>query len=334
MAQPKMSILRANTLELHYWFKDDTHTMDAIIQNKCEFEFLGVIKEVAANFDIEISIETEPLADGGLRRWFKVITKSENKSPVITTALITALVTGIFVTPLTTSISKVTENIVNKFFEDEELKLLEKEKLKEEIENIKLDTELKRQKLSQNNVIVKKRSNFYEALNKYPKVHQFSINLADENKHQLSEDKFIPRENFQEYVLVSDSLEPKIVDHAIIEIISPVLKKGNYKWKGIYDGVVRSFNMKSSEFKALVQSGKIEFKNGSAIDCLLEIERKLNNEGIEEFTNFNIKRVNHYFEDAKPVETLEGKVHRQKQEADKQQLKLAFSKDNDGQAEK
>ena len=334
MAQPEMSILRANTLELHYWFKDDTHTMDAIIQNKCEFEFLGVIKEVAANFDIEVLIETEPLADGGLRRWFKVINKSENKSPVITTALITALVTGIFVTPLATSISKVTENVVNKLFEDEELKSLEKEKLKEEIENIKLDTELKRQKLNQNNAIIKKRSNFYEALNKYPKVYQFSVHHTDETKNQISEGKLIPRESFKEYVLVSDSLEPKIIDNAIIEIISPVLKKGNYKWKGIYDGVVRSFNMKSSEFKALVQSGKIEFKNGSAINCLLEIERKLNNEGLEEITNYNIKRVNHYFEDANPIETAEGKQHRQKKEADKQQLKFAFNKGNDGLAEK
>lgn len=38
-------------------------------------------------------------------------------------------------------------------------------------------------------------------------------------------------------------------------------QKGNYQWRGIYNGEALSFNMKSNEFKTLVQSGNIEFKN-------------------------------------------------------------------------
>lgn len=329
MVQPTLSFLNANTLELHYWFSDETHTMNAVIQNKCEYEFLGIIKEIAFTFDAEIIIETEPLADGGLRRVFKVITKSEKKSAIITTAMITALATSIFVTPITITITKVTEKVIESIYEDKELKELEKEKLKKEIINLKTDTEFKLHRLNQSHVVVKRRSNFYETLENYPKVNQVSIVIEDEKKNRISKERFVDRQNFKEFILVSDILEPKEIDDAVIEIISPVLKKGNYKWRGIFNGEIISFSMKSNEFKTLVQTGQVEFKNGSAIICLLEVESRINNEGIIEITNYNIIRVNKYFEHDKPVETAEGKHHRHKKEADKQQFKLPFNKNDD-----
>src|SRR5690606_712848 len=131
---------------------------------------LGIIKEIASKFDAEIIIETEPLAEGGLKRWFKVVTKGENKNATITTAIIVSLATALFITP----IGKVTEKIVEKIFEDSELLELEKEgkklqnkKLKLEIEELKQKTEKNAEQLNHNNVIRKKKSNFYETLEKY-----------------------------------------------------------------------------------------------------------------------------------------------------------------------
>jgi len=86
--------------------------------------------------------------------------------------------------------------------------------------------------------------------------------------------------------------EPIVDENAIIEIVSPILKKGNYKWRGIYKGVPLSFNMKSNEFKTLVQTGKVEFKNGSTINCVLEINRKMNSDGEEIITGYDIISVN------------------------------------------
>ena len=77
-------------------------------------------------------------------------------------------------------------------------------------------------------------------------------------------DNEIKREEFQKYILVSNELETFVDEKAIVEIVSPVLKKGNYQWRGIYNGEALSFNMKSNEFKTLVQSGNIEFKNWDA----------------------------------------------------------------------
>lgn len=41
------SVLSWNTIELHYWFNDDSHTMNAVVFNKCEYEFLGIAKVIA-----------------------------------------------------------------------------------------------------------------------------------------------------------------------------------------------------------------------------------------------------------------------------------------------
>jgi len=330
-----------NTLELHYWFNDDSHSMNAFVQNKCEYEFLGILKEIANTFEVELIIETEPFGEGGLLRRFNIFTlNSENKNN-LKLAIVSALVLGVFITPITTSVLKTTEHIIDKIFEDEEQKEIEKnkskseieknnaetEKIKAETENLKLDAEAKRQKLFNNTIIKKKRSNFYEVLDREPKVNQFSIQSKN-STHKLGfEEMFVVKNNFKEFILISDDLETEKIDNAIIEIITPVLKKGKYRWIGIYNGEPQSFNMKSIEFKTLVQTGKIEFKNGSSINCLLEVRKKINNEGVEQISGYDIVRVNNYFENDKPVETPEGKQHRQKLEADKQQVKMNFNLD-------
>lgn len=325
----KISIIDGNTVEVHYWFNDNTHLMDAFIQNRCEYELLGIIKEISNTFKIEIIVETEPLENGGLRRWFKLASKEENKKATITTAIATALLTTILVTPLSTTITKLTEKAIEKIFEDPELKDLEKQKLKLEIEKLKQETGYNIQTLDKNNVVKKKKSNFYDSLDKYQKVDKVTFILADKNKKPI-EEKTVPRATFKEFILVTDELEPEDYDDIVIEIISPVLKKGNYKWMGIYKGEPVPFSMKSKEFKELVQKGEVQFKNGTSINCSLTIKKKIDNEGIEKITNIEVNRVNHYFENDKPIETPEGRTHRKKKEAEKQQLNLfAINNDSD-----
>ncbi len=316
-----------NTIELHYWFHDETHLMDALIQNRCEYEFLGILKEIASTFKVEITIETEPLANGGLKRLFKIASKDVNKNTIIVT-LITSLLAAIIVTPIATSISKTTEILIQKLFEDSELKELEKEKLKLEIEKLKQETRSNILKLDSSNVVKKKRSNFYESLDNYPKIEKVTFIASGENQASLLEEQTVFRAEFKQFILVTDDLEPSEEDNAIIEIISPVLKKGAYKWMGIYNGENVSFSMKSKEFKNLIQTGQVQFKNGTSINCLLTIKKKIDNEGIEKIISIEVPRVNHYFENDKPVETSEGKKHRRKKEYERSQTEL-FSSNQD-----
>lgn len=318
-----------NNLEVHYWFVDDSHTMDAFIYNKCEYELLGIARELGKTFRVELFLETEPLAEGGLKHWLRIALKKENKNASITVALISGLFLSVIFTPISTSISKVAEIFIERMFEDKELKELEKHKLKLEIAKLKQEVSVGIAAIDSNNIIKKKKSNFYETLNSYPKVTKVSFLTIDRQKNSTSQEYTIHKQDFDEYILTTDELEPTEHDNAIIEIISPVLKKGKYKWMGIYEGEPVPFSMRSTEFKQLVQSGKIQFKNGTSINCQLTIKKKIDSEGIERIISIEVNRVNHYFENDKPIETSEGRQHRHQKEADKAQLKLFAKKEDE-----
>jgi len=58
--------------------------------------------------------------------------------------------------------------------------------------------------------------------------------------------------------------------------------------------------MKSNEFKTLIQTGDVHFINGFAINCRLITRKKVNTEGEDRITGYEIVPVNHYFENDKP----------------------------------
>lgn len=114
--------------------------MNALIQNKREFEFLSIVTEIGKTFEIDLIIETEPIAEGGIRRWFKLVSKNEKKKQAISIGVISALVISVVVTPLNTAITKTVEILLENILEDE----VDKEIKKEELEGKKLDNEEKR----------------------------------------------------------------------------------------------------------------------------------------------------------------------------------------------
>ena len=143
--------------ELHYWFNDGSHTMNAIVFNKCEYEFLGIVKEIAQKLKIELDVETEPLQEGGLRSWFKFSSKDKNALKV---GVMLYLVTNVLGTPLTTTIDELTRMAIQSVFESEEVKLLKEQKqiaeLKYDIAKIEAETEKLAQSIDEN--IVKKKT--------------------------------------------------------------------------------------------------------------------------------------------------------------------------------
>lgn len=317
-----MSILEGNTIELHYWFNDGSHTMSATTLNKCEYEFLGIAKEIAKKLKVDIEIETEAVGEGGLRSWLKF--KSKEKS-TLKIGIILYLLTNVLGTPITTTIDELTRVAIQSVFESEEIKQLKEQKqiaeLKYDIAKLEAET-YKLSRTIDENVVKKRRSNYYESLNSCNKIDKVSISIMDSSKKNVYFQKEVMKRDFLNYIMTSDDVEPDNDENAIIEIVSPVLKKGKYKWTGIYNGEVIIFSMKSNEFKTLVQTGKIQFKNGSAINCHLIINKKVNAEGEVRISGYEVILVNHYFENDKPVETPEGKRKRQTKEYEQQQMSL------------
>jgi hypothetical protein len=280
-------------LQLHYWFSDKSHTMDALVYNKCEREVLELTKAVAKVCEVAIKMETEPSGKGGLKSWLALIPRYPKKTSAAKMKLVTALVG--------TVIAAHDQKIAN------ELMAIWMDKLSEVNDNIDVEKEEVRKKLlllEQNGVVKKRRSNLYDLLRKYAKVKSFSVALTDELKKPLTEEQLVEREAFKFFVLSANAMAPQILENASIEIISPVLVSGKQKWKGMYKGTLISFVMKAEEFMTMVQSGKVEFKSGSTIVCTLQIEKKMTATGTEKITNYYITSVNSYEEKGKPAEKI------------------------------
>lgn len=300
-----------SNIEIHYYLRDSSHSLDAFIHNRAQFEFLAIAREIASAMDFDLQIEVYPLAEGGIKQYFKLLTKGVRQ---ISIGVITALITNFIITPLT--------QWSNKIFEDQELSELNREKLRLEIKNLNLDAKLKEAKLGENQKLAIHKSRLYRELQKSSKIEKISVQAADANREILIPEKVVLQEHFPEYILDSNVLPPIHEEHAEIEIISPVLKNGNYKWRGIYSGMPISFSMRSHEFKSKVLAGEINFKNGFSIDCHLIQKRELDENGNEKIKGYIVNRVNRYFVNDIPIETEEGRKKRIADENDANQLWL------------
>ncbi|SHE63545.1 hypothetical protein [Vibrio gazogenes] len=120
----------------------------------------------------------------------------------------------------------------------------------------------------------------------------------------------VKRTDFKRFILHSNVLPVQIEDEAVIEIISPVLKAGKHKWKGVYQGESISFSMNDKDFKNDVLTEKISFTHGASIKCVLHIHRKLDEIGEVAITGYSVETVIENGHEGILLETAQGKNHR------------------------
>jgi hypothetical protein len=323
----EVMILRNTDFEgiaIRYQFSDGSHSMDARVFNYCEKQVIDILYAVATSYDMKIKVETLPLEDGSLLSFLKIDSSTGKKVANILFTIFLSVVANLITDEIKNKPKDTAQIVFEQVMQDPVVQELLKEKTKEELRKEELELKKANDRLQttlEENKLKKKKSEFYKALEGYDKVKEVSFYKVREGRDNPPF-KTIERKNFEDFILDSDELEPSIIEGARIEIISPVLKKGKYKWNGIYDGTPIPFSMRSVEFKELVQSGQIVFKNGSAIVCVLVVKRKLDSEGNEKITGYEVSRVDSYELDGIATETLEGRRKRQKEKADKQQLSL------------
>lgn len=315
----KQEIL-ANKLELHYYFddSDDSHTMNAFVRNRCEFELLQIYTELQKELELDVKVETEAFEEGGLIELWTLL--ADNSIQI--TLLLIALSQVLSRVPIRKS--KLEQKDLKLSIEERNLnikalkrELKEKEPEKITIQNLNLI-------IDSNPKVLKHLSNYFKQLYNYPKVKRISTTKLSLNKKKTEEPKFISRTDFDKFVIESDELESEIDENATIEIISPVLKKGKYKWKGVYSkiGEAVDFYMKDKIFKQSVVAEGIEFKNGTFIDCILEKSRNINEVGEIYTSAYSVLTVLKKHYENIVVETPQGKKYRREKEAEKQQLEL------------
>lgn len=311
-------------IAIRYQFFDGSHSMDARVFNYCEKQAIDIIYAVATSYGLKIKVETLPLENGSLLSFLKINSFTGEKAANILFTIFLSVVANLITDAIKNKPKETAQIVFEQVMQDPEVQELLRAKTKEEIRKEEHDLKTANNRLQatlEENKLKKKKSEFYKTLEGCDKVKEVSFYKVKEGKDNPPF-RTIERKNFEKFILDSDELEPCIIEGARIEIISPVLKKGKYKWNGIYNGEAIPFTMRSVEFKELVQSGQIVFKNGSAIVCVLVIKRKLDLEGNEKITGYEVLRVDSYELDGIPTETPEARRKRQKEEADKLQLSL------------
>lgn len=171
----------ADKLELHYYFNDDSHSMNAVVRNKCEAEVLAILIEIAETLSISMDISSEVVRAGGLRDFWKLLGKNNNQ---ITVLLVIA----------TIILSRIPMNDPEIDALEKEIKQLTIEEKKLNIKKLKLELQDKTvqqvdkkvigkvaRHVDKNLKIVKRRSNLYSQLSSYHKITQVVVNALDSN---------------------------------------------------------------------------------------------------------------------------------------------------------
>jgi hypothetical protein len=163
--------------------------------------------------------------------------------------------------------------------------------------------------LTRNLKIIKRKSNFYAELSKKQTVSKIGFSVLDSDFIPQSEERQVERKDFRKYVLNSNKLKAEEVE-AEIEIVSPVLKEGRYKWKGIYNDQSIGFDMLDLSFKDMVLLDNIPFQHGSSILCILRIGRELDEVGDVRIIGYAVTTVIEKIDGSSSIETSQGKTYR------------------------
>lgn len=320
----------AQRLEVHYHLKDGAHSMNAFVRNKSEAEALAAFQYMADQLGFAVLIESVAYTEGGLREIWKFVPK---KDRVALASLIVSLL-GVMV------------NIWNAPPKpDKELERAQKELLlltiqEKKLTNEKLEGEIRRsaphaaqavaaehpkaaplteaspatspEKVSlQMDLRVRtRRSNFYKALLPYDRVIGVGFGVIPEGASEPDNEAFVPRARFSDFILHTDKLPSEIVPDAIIEIVAPVIRAGDIQWKGVWRDEMIGFSMGDKAYKEMVLRREVSFQHGNAIECVLEIEKKLDVTGEPKVTGYTVSTVLAKIEGEVTTETAQGRAKR------------------------
>ncbi len=268
MEENNLEYIKQN-FQIHYYFDDNSHSMNAFVRNAMEKDFLNFINEIGNILDIKIKLESQAREEGGL------------KENIIICLIGSALC---YFAPAVNNILTFYLTEQNKLQNaDLKLKDLDLKLKEEELKNKKTQNEYIK-KIEENHKIYRLLSNFYKKVENYEKIKKIGYQFNNSNE------LIIEREQFKSFI-IEENKDIETIEEAEIEIISPVLKEGKYKWRGIYNGEKIDFSMGDSGFKNAVIRQEYNFINGTTINCQLEISKTFDDYGEEIKTSYRVKKV-------------------------------------------
>lgn len=293
--------------EIHYYLSDESHSMSALIRNRCEAEFIAVVLEASEILGIKLDLECEALREGGIREVWKALGDNSTQIALLISTL--ALVWSF--------IPHTDQELIDLQKEDLRLSIEQRkkelEKVNEDIKNEEVTIETvnaAKNLVYESHKVVTRKSNFYKALSNYEKVTKVGFSELSASDIRLSSEMIVPRQDFTKVIVTSHELKPLKDSSAFIEIVAPVLKEGRSKWKGVYKGESISFSMNDNEFKNSVISKELSFKNGDGILCVLFIHKKIDELGEIITSGYSVEVVLENKQGVLSKETNQGRSYR------------------------
>lgn len=306
----------ARNIEFHYFVANEKHSMDAKLLNECNKDVLQIIDFLLKEFGYDIKIETLALSEGGVRQIWKLLGKNGVQLQVIL-GIITLLMVLVPQKKELSDLEKTNIVLQNKKLE------LEIKKLQSEVEFKEILKDEEVIEISNTIEVDTNRSKFYKKLDNNPEIEKIEINIQDENyrpifTHQISRNQFV------DYVLISEDLPDEIDDNAEIHIIAPILINRKYKWKGLYNNDVIDFYVNDSSFKDDINECNIAFQAGTKIEGKLATRRKFEENGSIKITSYALDEVYSVVSSDNIFLTVSGKKRKRKRKDEKDQGKLEF----------
>lgn len=306
-----MTQFNENELILHYQFDENLHEIDANMHNQAEQNILSIINEISKSLDIDVEIDLILNVAGGWRDILKFKPKTD-VDKIIFTALYTPIIL-LLISHFLTSNSKLDDAQISYYQNQAEVAKSQKILNEKQIEYFnKLISNIPSVNNSETvKKIYKKQSELYRVMDNERHTKSFSVEVRS-SKNTFSEVATVQKSDFNKFIIEPHE-EIEIDKDATVELVAPVLNNnGRIKWKGIYNDTLIDFSMRDKEFREKILKKEIRFESENIISAVLEIKRKVNDDGDEDSVSYAVTAVlATEYKDGGYIETPKGTKRRE-----------------------
>lgn len=285
--------------KIHYYLRDGSHEMDAVVRNRCETEVLGLLGEVSKVLGVQFKVDLVPPAPGGWEEHLLIIGQYREQITFIrdiVCSIFTMAGAGLF--------------FRHKLRQSEQQTILNDlaiAKAKCEIDKMKREAahaadgktaelgleapmtpEAIASALLGKQKIKRKRSNLYRTLSAYSKVE--AVGFSNQHRRGAAEN-IVRRHEFDAYISEPEDMEPVIYERVKMEVVSPILRGGDHPWRGAFQGKTISFELEDAGFRRQVRDQEVSFQNGTTLLCDLEIQLREDETGEPVVTKRVVRKV-------------------------------------------
>lgn len=283
--------------KIHFHMEGGIHRMSAIHRHKAEGELLALLKEVSTVLGFHLDVETQAYGEGGVVEYFNLVVENKEQIAWVVSLLGPLLGVPFYLEKVKQTKQQTMLNDLN--IQKAKIEIKEKEKAaaiddQRPVQNVPLPLESPpthdavAQALLARKKIARRRSNYYAALLNDSKIQAIGFSSSHEKN---AEERVVARDQFGDFVIAESAIDPLTYTHIPLEIVSPVLRSGTIKWRGIFEKKIVSFELQDESFRELVSNKRVQFQNGTTLICDFEVLQREDDTGEIEISGYAVTKV-------------------------------------------